>query len=156
MKRHRALCGLMGSAALLLPLMAVPESRIQTAAGAVPSASAHVNFKIVIPQTLYLHVDAGNGGTAGAGTGAGAVGIMSNGRNVTLNATARTPGANIPARGNVVLSAAGGKAIAQDARCAPVSLPRGAAPAPSGAAASDPGDPTRAGEYLTVCTASMP
>jgi hypothetical protein len=61
MKWHEALSGLMMSGtALLLPLTAMPESQIQTgSASAVSSATAHVNFKIVIPQVLYLQVGAG-------------------------------------------------------------------------------------------------
>jgi hypothetical protein len=67
----------MSTAALLLPLTAVPESRIQTAAtGAAASASAHVNFKIVIPQVLYLRV----GGESARTTDSPIVAVMSNGR----------------------------------------------------------------------------
>ena len=79
---------MMSATALLLPLTVVPESRIQTgAARAALSATAHVNFKIIIPKILYLHVGGGNDCIAGAET----VAIMSNSRNVTLNATVRTP-----------------------------------------------------------------
>ena len=60
MKWHEALSGLMSGTALLLPLTAVPESHIQTgSASAVSSTTAHVNFKIVIPQVLYLQVAEG-------------------------------------------------------------------------------------------------
>ena len=60
MKWHETLSGLMSGTALLLPLTAVPESQLQTeSAGAVSSTTAHVNFKIVIPQVLYLQVGAG-------------------------------------------------------------------------------------------------
>ena len=60
MKRHEVLSGLMSGAALLLPLTAVPDSHVETArAGAVPSATAHVNFKIVIPRVLSLQVGDG-------------------------------------------------------------------------------------------------
>jgi hypothetical protein len=81
-KRPWAFSGLMSATALLLPLTAVPESRIQTgAAHDALSATARVNFKIIIPKVLYLHV------------GGGTVALMSNSRNVTLNATVRTPAA---------------------------------------------------------------
>jgi hypothetical protein len=117
--RYWAFNGLIGSAAWLLPWAAVPESRVETAAANTPSqAIAHVNFKIVIPQVLYLHV-----GGSGA---ADSVAIMSNSRNVWLTATvrpsdnrsvARAAGAANPGRGNVILSAAGGKIIAQNTPC---------------------------------------
>jgi len=78
-KRPWAFSGLMSATALLLPLTVVPESRIQTgAARGALSATAHVNFKIIIPKILYLHVGGGNDCIAGA-------------RNVALNATVRTP-----------------------------------------------------------------
>jgi hypothetical protein len=57
MKWHEALSGLMNGTALapLLPLTAVSESHIQTGSvSSVSSTTAHVNFKIVIPQVLYL------------------------------------------------------------------------------------------------------
>jgi hypothetical protein len=47
----------------------------------------------------------------------GPVAIMSNGRNVALTATVRAPSTN-PAQGNVILSAAARKVIAQQAVCA--------------------------------------
>jgi hypothetical protein len=41
--------------AALLPLMAAADSRLQsTAPGAAASATAHVDFKIVIPEVLFL------------------------------------------------------------------------------------------------------
>ncbi len=129
----------MSSAALLVPMLAVPESRIQTAAaGAAAQATAHVNFKIVIPKVLYLHV-------AGVGDReAQTVAIMSNSRNVWLTATLRTPqtqGTDAAAHGNVILTAAARKVIAQDTACT-LSGPR------AGRAA--------AGAAQLVCTASMP
>ena len=88
MKWHRAFNGLITGAALLLPLTAVPESQIETGtASTAPSATAHVNFKIVIPQVLYLRVGAVSGEPAGAQTAA----IMSNGRSATLYSTDRAP-----------------------------------------------------------------
>jgi hypothetical protein len=129
-KWHRAFNGLMSGAALLLPLTAVPESRIESgAASRASSAMAHVNFKIIIPQVLYLRVGAGNDGLAGMQT----VGIMSNGRTVTMNSTDRAPDSNAPARRTVILNASARKPIAQEAQCTPT-------PAPTG----------------TLCTVSMP
>ena len=146
MKWHCAFNGLMSSIALLLPLMAVPESRIESGpVSAASSTTAHVNFKIVIPQLLYLQVGPTNAGPAGAHT----VGIMSTGRNVTLNATVRTPDSNIPARRNLILSAAARKAVAQNAQCTLMPAPGGALPAGSL-------DSTKAGTRTVICTASMP
>jgi hypothetical protein len=101
-----ALTGAAGTAVLLLPLMAVAESHLQTGSGAALVATAHLNFKIVIPPVLSLQVG-----------DSGPVAIMSNGRTVALTATARAPSAN-PAHRNVILSAAARKIIAQDAVCA--------------------------------------
>jgi len=107
-----ALNGLIGTAALMLPLTAAADSRVQTGAPDTSvTAAAQVNFKIIIPAVLYLHVDNVSERAGGAET----VSIMSNGRNVTLNATA--PGVNGRARGNVILSAAARKNIAQNAQC---------------------------------------
>jgi hypothetical protein len=104
--------GLIGTAALLLPLTAATDSRVQTGATDTSvSATAQLNFKIVIPTVLYLRLDNGSERTGSDET----VSIMSNGRNVTLNATA--PGLNGRARGNVILSAAARKSIAQNAQC---------------------------------------
>jgi len=66
--------------ALLLPSTAVPESRVGTGApNAALSATAHVNFKIIIPKVLYLRVDNANDRALGAGN----VAVMSNGHNAT-------------------------------------------------------------------------
>lgn len=146
-KWSRAFNGLMGSAALLVPLLAVPESRIQTAEpGAALQATAHVNFKIVIPKVLYLRLEGANDGDAQT------VAIMSNSRNVWLTASmggaqpqgsdgkARAP-AEAAARSNVILSAAARKIIAQETACSLRELP---APQESRAASQ------------LVCTASLP
>jgi hypothetical protein len=53
-----ALKGLLGTAALTLPLMANAASTFTSGAGTI-SAAATVNFTVVIPQFLYLRV--GNG-----------------------------------------------------------------------------------------------
>jgi hypothetical protein len=113
MKCPWAFNGLMSTAALLMPMMAAPESHVQTAAASTATnAAAHVNFKIVIPTVLYLRMGSPND----RGDGAKTVTIMSNGRNVMLNPTARSPD---DARAHVViLSASARKVIAQDAPCA--------------------------------------
>lgn len=131
---------------LLPPTIVEAESRIQTgAANATLSATAHVNFKIVIPKVLYLHVDGGTDGAVGSQT----VAVMSNGRNVALNATIRTPDSNVPVRGNLILSAAARKIIAQDAQCIPLLTP-GAAP-PAGFRG-----PGNISTRQAICTVSMP
>ena len=146
MKWSWAINGLMGSAALLVPMMAVPESRIQTeGAGTGLQATAHLNFKIVIPKVLYLHVASANDREAQT------VAIMSNSRNVWLTATLRTPqdaGAaarsaanSATAHGDIMLSAAARKIIAQDTACT-LNEPR------AGRAST--------GATQLVCTASMP
>ena len=129
--------GLLGSAALLLPVAAVPESRIQSeGASAAVQATAHVNFRIVIPKVLYLQVGAGNDRDPDPET----VAVMSNNRNVWLTATVRTKDEHSrAARGSVILSAAARNIIAQDTVCTAVDL-RPAAGRPS---------------HL-ICTVSMP
>lgn len=132
----------MGTAALLLPFMAVPESHVQTGtANTAASATAHVNFKIVIPPVLYLSAPGGSDGIEAAKT----VAVMSNSRNVTLSATVRTSG---DARGNIILSAPGRKLIAQNTLCS-LGNPHPAASVPAhGDLVADTG--------RLVCTASMP
>jgi hypothetical protein len=123
-----------GAAALLLPPTAAPDSHLQAQAGsAASSAAAHVNFKIIVPPVLYLHVSSVNEGGADPRT----VAIMSNNHNVTLTATIRAPDDNAagapggtrgdahtrtPANtvaGTFILSAAARKNIAQEAVCTP-------------------------------------
>ena len=140
----------MSTAALLLPLMVGAESHIQTqAAGTASVATAHVNFKIIIPKVLYLRVGSGSDRTADAET----VAILSNTRNVTLNATVRTPGSDVHNRGSVVLGtsvlgASAGKVIAQDALCAAGDAHATPAPAESGH--------VKLNDRQVVCTVSMP
>lgn len=140
----------MSTAALLLPLMVGAESHIQTqAAGTASVATAHVNFKIIIPKVLYLRVGSGSDRTADAET----VAILSNTRNVTLNATVRTPGSDVHNRGSVVLGtsvlgASAGKVIAQDALCAAGDAHATPAPAEPGHA--------KLNDRQVVCTVSMP
>jgi hypothetical protein len=91
---------LIATLALLMPLMAAAESHIDSgAATARLNATAHLNFKIVIPRVLYLQVASGDDRIAGAQTAA----VMSTGRNVTMNAT--------------VLTAAARRPLAQDVPC---------------------------------------
>jgi len=54
-----ALKGLLGTAALTLPLMANAASTFTSGTGTI-SAAATVNFTVVIPQFLYLRVGAGS------------------------------------------------------------------------------------------------
>ena len=135
MKRCLEFRGLITATSLLLPLWAAAESHLQaaTASGKV-SATAHVDFKIVIPKVLSIALADGDT----EGSGAQKVAIFSNSRNVTL---AASTGSTPAARGNVILRAAAGKVIARDAACR---LP---ADASSGVASKNPG---------MICTVSMP
>jgi hypothetical protein len=119
--------GVLGSAALLLPLSAAPESHLLApTAKDTSSAAAHVDFKIIIPRVLYLSVPDAN-----------SVAVMSNSHNVALTATVRSATGSVA--GNLILSAAARKTIAQDAVCAaPAAAVRGAA------------------SNRVICTASMP
>jgi hypothetical protein len=144
--------GSMSVAALLLPLMVAAESHIRTQApGAAPAVTAHVNFKIIIPKVLYLRVGSGSDRAAGADT----VAVMSNGRNVSLNATVRSPDPDahtsdldVRAPGRVVIGAAARKVIAQDALCTAGDAHSAPAPAEGGHLKV---------EYRqVVCTVSMP
>jgi len=125
----------MTATSLLLPLWAAAESHLQAApqSGKV-SATAHVDFRIVIPKVLSVGLKGGDT----QGFGAQKVAIYSNGRNVTL---AASTGSMPAARSNVILRAAAGKVIARDAGC---QLP---ADAPSGVATKNTG---------MICTSSMP
>ena len=134
-----------GGAVWMLPLTAIPESRVETAApGTALVATAHVNFKIIVPKVLYLQVGNSNDRAIGAET----VAVMSNSHNATLNATVRTLESNAPARGNLILSAAGRNIIAQDAKC---SLGAGRAPPARAAAMTGP-----IAARQVICTISMP
>jgi hypothetical protein len=136
--------GSMSVVALLLPSMVAAESHIQTEASAAPAVTAHVNFKIIIPKVLYLRVGSETARTAAAET----VAIMSNGRNVLLNATVRTPDPDVRAPGRVVIGAAGRKVIAQDALC--MAGDARSAPAPA------EGRHPKVEYRQVVCTVSMP
>jgi hypothetical protein len=106
--------GLVSTASLLLPLTAASESHVQTAAPtARVTATASVNFKIVIPKVLSLQMNDGSSLSLDAQT----VSIMSNGHNVSLSATERAAKSSAHAGGSVILSSAARKGIAQDAQC---------------------------------------
>lgn len=134
MKKSWACIGLISTAALLLPLTAATESDTRVGAlGAALSATAQLNFKIIIPQVLYLQV----GREANRIEGLDTVAIMSNSHNVVLNASLRTAQNDGSPWGNVILSAGARKAVAQEASC------------------TLDGQRARAGGRL-ICTASMP
>ena len=135
MKRCSEFRGLITATSLLLPLWAAAESHLQagTASGKV-SATAHVDFKIVIPKVLSVGLKGGDI----EGSDAQRVAIFSNSRNVTL---AASTGSTPAARSNVILGAAAGKVIARDAAC---QLP---ADASHGVGAKNTG---------MICTVSMP
>jgi len=143
-KKSSVFNGLISTAALLLPLTAATESEIRAGApGSALSATAQVNFKVIIPKVLYLSVGGEGDGIEGPNT----VAIMSNSRMVALNASLRTAQSDRSSPhaaesdsspwGNLILSTGGHKAIAQTARCIL------------------DGQPALAGSRL-ICTASMP
>lgn len=59
MKISATLKTLLGTASLALPLMVHAESNVQTGAGAL-TATAHVDFQIIIPKILFLRVGTGS------------------------------------------------------------------------------------------------
>lgn len=78
---------LVSAAALLVPFVSSAESASATgAADKKAVASAHLDFKIVIPPVIYMRLGTENG----AGARADTVAIMSNIRTVTLSSTAGT------------------------------------------------------------------
>jgi hypothetical protein len=129
-KWRRAFSGLMSGATLLVPLMTAADSRLRAGApDTALSASAQLNFRIVIPQ--FLSVATG---------GADNVSIITNSRSLTLSAGIRMPDSNVRVQGNTLLSAPAGRVIARDSRCTPERV-----------AAAAKIDSRR-----IVCTASMP
>jgi hypothetical protein len=156
---HRAFGSLMSSAALLLPISTGAESHLQMGApGAALKATAHVDFKIVIPPVLSLDVNERSVRVPGAQP----VTVMSNSRNVTLAATAAR---SDTARGNIILSAAARKVIAQDAFCTlgPVHVARTPPPAAATSGGSrmearalEARDRAASDPRPVICTASMP
>jgi hypothetical protein len=135
LKRCLEFRGLITATSLLLPLWAAAESHLQarTASGKV-SATAHVDFRIVIPKVLSVGLAGGDT----QGPGVQRVAIFSNSRNVTL---AASTGSTPAARSNVILRAAAGKVIARDAAC------------------ELPADASRSVQSMNtgmICTVSMP
>ena len=134
MKCCLGLRGLITATSLLLPLWAAAESHLRAAPESKVSATAHVDFRIVIPKVLSLDVAGGDT----QGPGAQTVAIFSNSRNVTLAASG---GSTSPARNNVILRAAAGRVIAREAACRlPTDASRGVSPRTNG----------------MICTVSMP
>jgi hypothetical protein len=111
MKWSARVSSIMCSAALLLPLPAAAESQIHADAPRRVTASAHVDFKIVIPKILSMEVLSG----IQSGVDVQRVAIGSNGRTVVLAATVQ--GSDRP-RHALILGAAARKNIAQDTPCA--------------------------------------
>jgi hypothetical protein len=124
-----ALKSLLGAAALTLPLLAFGESNLQTGAAAL-TATAHVDFSIVIPKILYLRVGTGSTytgatpslssvGTIDAITFSPAAGTVGNGTAVVGVGGDLTGGAETAAivsnSGNVTLSASTGGALSNGA-----------------------------------------
>ncbi len=107
-------------------------------ARAALKATAHLDFKIVIPPVLSMDMADSLEVVRGAQT----VAIYTNSHNATLAATLAV---SDQARGNIILSSAARKVIAQTVYCAP-----GAAARAGGAEGS------RRQDDGVICTASMP
>lgn len=123
-------CALLLSVASgLMPVIASGESQLH-AGGGSSSASAHLNFRIIIPQVLYLNTGATDGHAAQPA-------VFSNGRNVALVTTVQGAGAAVTA--HLILSGAGRRAISRISACA---------------TAREPGRTVASGRL--VCTASTP
>jgi soluble lytic murein transglycosylase-like protein len=149
---------LLAGGVLLLPWLAAADSQPQGGLGTKTlRASAHVDFRIIIPRMLALQVDThaaplaaaplaagsvaaspavASSVTAGSGAARSAdapqtVTVYGNGRTIALGATAEDDSPR-----GLILSAAARKAIAQDAVCAPA--------------------PARSTVDGIVCTASSP
>jgi hypothetical protein len=75
MKTAIALKTLLGAASLALPLSVFAESNVQSGAGTL-TATAHVDFSIVIPQILYLRVGTGSSYNTGVLTSNPAVDLI--------------------------------------------------------------------------------
>ncbi len=128
---------LVAGGVLLLPWLAAADSQPQGGPGAKNlRASAHLDFRIVIPRMLALQVaeraaPAAGLTAAGPASAAPTVAVYGNGRTIALGATTESDSPR-----GLVLSAAARKAIAQDAVCAPA--------------------PARGTVRGIVCTASSP
>jgi hypothetical protein len=96
----------LGVAGLLVPMIAPGESRVQTGGGSL-SAAAHLDFRIIIPEVLYLNTRAGDAIAA-------PVAVFSNGRNVALSTTVR--GAET-LTAHLILSGAGRRGITRTSAC---------------------------------------
>ncbi len=128
---------LIGVAMLAAPMLAAADSQMQTAAARhTAAATAHVDFRIIIPTVLSLALDK----SAEPGRGAPSVAIGSNGHTVSLAATAR----GSDARSDVILGSGARRNIVQDAACALRNHP----PTIDSAHAAD--------SRGTICTVSMP
>jgi hypothetical protein len=86
--------------------------------------------------------------------GAQTVAVMSNSRNLTLNATVRTSNSDVHARG-MVLGASARKTIAQDALCT-LGDAAHAAVIPVIPVTPVTTRPAKAGDRQVICTVSMP
>jgi hypothetical protein len=134
LKSCLAFRGLITATSLLLPLWTAAESHLQAAPESRKvSATAHVDFRIVIPKVLSVGLTGGDS----QGPGAQRVAIFSNSRNVTLAASS---GSMPAARNNVILRAAAGKVIAREAACQLPTDASGVSPKMNG----------------MICTVSMP
>jgi hypothetical protein len=140
---------LAGGAALLLPFLAAADSQLaRGAAHTTLEASAHLDFKIVIPRVLSMDIADGLTDMRGAidARGARTVAIYANSHNATLAAT--LPSSD-RARGNVILNSAAWKVISQNALCTP-GLAHAAIARPARGLAGQPSNAP------VTCTASMP
>jgi hypothetical protein len=125
---------LAGCAAVLLPLLASADSQLAGTFGrGALKATAHLDFKIVIPSVLSMDMPGGIEEPRGART----VAIYTNNHNATLAAT--DPASEL-ARGTIILSSAARKVISQNVGCATGRTPVRARIADAG----------------LTCTASMP
>lgn len=148
MKGSWAFSGSIGAAALLLSLMAAADSQLQTgAATASAGASAHLNFRIIIPKTLSLRVQ----DASEPGGHSETVSVHSNGHSVALNATVRTHDDEGSEHGHLILSAAARKVIDQELPCG-----RGDAQLAAALAAAATRGPIDGDHAAIVCTVSMP
>jgi hypothetical protein len=117
----RARASLASCAAVLLPLFAAADSQLQLRSGSgATSATAHLTFKIVIPTVLSLDLPSDAERARGELTAS----VFSNGHTVALAAALRSSG---EPRGTLLLNSAAGKALAQNAACAPGPLRSAAA-----------------------------
>jgi len=129
----------------LLPFLAAADSQVESgSARAALKATAHLDFKIVIPRVLSMDLADSLEDVRGAQT----VAIYTNSHNATLAASLAV---SDQARGNIILSSAARKVIAQSVYCAPgtAAYARGTATARAPAGSRPPSD-------TVVCTASMP